>query len=195
MPSSADADDQLSTALSNGVDRVHAAARAVDTRPVVVLIDGRSGAGKTTFARRLAARWEAGADVAVLKLDDIYPGWDGLQAGAATAAEVIRAVRGGAVGRWRAWDWDGDTASARLCGVAARDVLIVEGAGLLTATSIPLADVTVWLEAPEPSRRARALHRDGDAYRPHWERWSAQESEHLRRDDPRSRADIVIDLP
>ncbi|MEO8095730.1 MAG: hypothetical protein ABI632_12485, partial [Pseudolysinimonas sp.] len=42
-------------------------------RPVV-LIDGRSGAGKTTLARELAPL--VGAQL--VSLDDVYPGWDGL---------------------------------------------------------------------------------------------------------------------
>lgn len=195
MPSSADADAALTAALDVGADRVLAAARAARTRPVVILIDGRSGAGKTTLAQLLAARWDAASDVAVLRLDDIYPGWDGLRSGAETATEVVRAVRETGAGEWPAWDWTTDRASGARRSIGTRDVLVVEGAGILTAASARLADVTVWLEAPEAARRARALERDGEAYRPHWDRWAAQEDAHIRAEDPRARADVVIDLP
>ncbi|WP_396903153.1 hypothetical protein [Mycolicibacterium sp.] len=40
-----------------------------------VLIDGRSGSGKSTLALQLQENW---ADSVVVRLDDIYPGWDGL---------------------------------------------------------------------------------------------------------------------
>ena len=37
--------------------------------------------------------------------------------------------------------------------------------------------------------------RDGDAFRSHWKMWAAQEEAHIRRDDPRSLADLVVDVP
>ena len=64
------------------------------TRVPVVTVDGYSGSGKSTLARALAA-----ADSAwqVLHMDDWYPGWDGLDAGArvarAIAAETMLAVK------------------------------------------------------------------------------------------------------
>ena len=42
-------------------------------------------------------------------------------------------------------------------------------------------DLTVWLQLPEAQRRRRALARDGEIYRPHWERWAAQEDALLTR--------------
>jgi adenylylsulfate kinase-like enzyme len=49
--------------------------RLTDSGARTVLIDGRSGAGKTTLAGHLRTRWESNVVVA---LDDIYAGWDGL---------------------------------------------------------------------------------------------------------------------
>ena len=47
----------------------------------LVLIDGASGTGKTSLAAELAARWPTGRQVAVVHMDDLYGGWDGLAAG------------------------------------------------------------------------------------------------------------------
>jgi hypothetical protein len=58
-----------------------------------------------------------------------------------------------------------------------------------------LSDIRVWLESPETSRRVRALARDGDTYRPHWERWGAQERAHLAADDPARLATLRFDIP
>ena len=73
--------------------------------------------------------------------------------------------------------------------------LIVEGSGVLTPASAALADVRIWLESPAGSRRERALRRDGDTYRPHWERWAAQEDTHLALDHPRHWATLVAEVP
>lgn len=43
----------------------------------VVLIDGRSGAGKTTLANTLICHH---ADWQLVHADDLYPGWSGLSA-------------------------------------------------------------------------------------------------------------------
>ncbi len=65
------------------IDLASLAARAAASGPrPVVLIDGRSGAGKTTLARDLAPMLGA----QLVSLDDIYPGWAGLEAGSAAVA-------------------------------------------------------------------------------------------------------------
>ena len=50
----------------------------------------------------------------------------------------------------------------------------------------------VWLEAPLEERMRRGLARDGEAFRPHWERWAAQEAELFTRDGTREKAHLVL---
>lgn len=158
-----------------------------------MLIDGRSGAGKSTLARLVAARWRGG--VQIVALDSLYPGWDGLDAGARAAREgILIPHRRGDAGTWRRWDWSADR-PAEEHAIDPSQALIVEGSGLLTAETAPLADVTAWVDGPEETRRARAFDRDGDGYRPYWERWAAQERRHVQRDDPRMLAQIVVEVP
>jgi para-aminobenzoate synthetase len=52
--------------------------------------------------------------------------------------------------------------------------------------------VLVWLEAEDGVRRARALARDGESYRPFWDVWARQEQELLDREDIAARADVVV---
>lgn len=179
------------------MDAVASAAHAAGATDVptvpVILIDGRSGSGKTTLAAELCRRWDG--ELQVVALDDVYPGWDGLAEGAdRVRAQILEPVRRGSVARWHRWDWARDApgdATVTLPGVA----LLVEGSGLLTPASAALAPIRVWLDSPEASRRDRALARDGDTYRPHWERWAAQEEDHLAADHPRELATIVVQVP
>lgn len=187
--------DALSPALDAAVDALVDAVRRAGTARLIVLIDGRSGAGKSTLARELAARWPRSGGVHVIALDSLYPGWDGLAAGADYARERILLPHSrGEHGVWQRWDWDAG-ARAETHVVDPALPLIVEGAGALTAPSAQLAGIRVWLDSPTETRMARAIGRDGDAYRPHWDRWAAQEERHLAQDGPRELATHVFDVP
>lgn len=148
-----------------------------------ILIDGRSGSGKSELAAALADLWPRAQ---LVRLDDLYPGWDGLDAGSAAVPELLR------TGRWRGWDWSADAPGVRAV-VDLRAPLIVEGVGALSRASRPLASLAIWIELDEPTRRRRALARDGERYAPHWDRWAAQEEAFLARERPRELADHVLD--
>jgi hypothetical protein len=51
----------------------------------------------------------------------------------------------------------------------------------------------VWVEADRAVRFARGIDRDGEAYRPHWERWARQEESLFAADRTRDGADVVLD--
>ncbi|MGO3136548.1 MAG: hypothetical protein ACTIJ7_10365 [Agrococcus casei] len=152
----------------------------------LTLIDGRSGSGKTSYARRLAA-----ADgTRVLHMDDIYEGWHGMTIGTATLERLLTEQAAGRVARWQNWDWYADDWGP---GQELRpgESLIVEGCGSVTAVTAALAGRVIWLEAPESIRHERALERDGDDS--WWELWKRQEAVHLAEHDPRSLATEIVD--
>ncbi len=181
--------------MSEAVGRVVEAVRAVQASNPVVLIDGRSGAGKSTLARLLAEHWPLRTDPQLIALDSIYPGWDGMDAGVAHAYEQILRPHGrDLVGTWQRYDWEAGEYAESYAVDPSRGV-ILEGCGVLAPRTARIADVRVWVESPEPSRRRRALDRDGELFRPHWERWAKQEVAHIRRDDPIGYATLVVSTP
>ena len=191
MPSSADL--TFAAALSAAADDIVAALGSASAFAPITLIDGRSGSGKSTLAADLVAR--SRGRLQLIALDDLYPGGEGLAAGAEEALKrVIAPHATGHSATWRRWDWAlGRRAEAHT--VDPDRPLLVEGAGLLTAETAALADVTVWLEAPASSRKRRALDRDGETYRPHWDQWAAQETVHLAQHRPQSHAMFVFAMP
>ena len=187
--------DPVAEALHAAAARIVDAVVAVEAANPVVLIDGRSGAGKTTLSRLVAANWPVAGRPQLIPLDLLYPGWDGLDAGVARAVDdILRPHARGLVSTWRRWDWDAQ-ADAEAHAVDPALGLIIEGCGALTPITARVADVRVWVDAPDAVRKERALARDGDGFRPHWERWAAQEQRHIDRDGPRALADVIVRIP
>lgn len=173
----------------------------------VVFIDGRSGAGKTLLAAELAGLFPTAV---LLRVEELYPGWDGLAAGAAEVARVLRTRR------YRQYDWErGKLLQARELPGALP--LVVEGCGAISCESLQAAEtyayavraaagedaaavraaaspriVSIWLELPEDVRKRRALARDGDMYAPYWEMWAAQEEALFSRVRPWEFANFLV---
>ncbi|MGF3055428.1 sigma 54-interacting transcriptional regulator [Microbacterium sp. YY-01] len=187
--------DPVDIALGRGVAAIRERVQAIAAANPVVLIDGRSGAGKTSLAQRLHDHWPMRGGVQLIAMDSFYPGWDGLDAGITIAIErILRPHARGLISTWARWDWEKHE-EAEHFGVNPARGIILEGCGAVTSTSAALADVTVWVQSPDASRQRRALDRDGDTYRPHWERWAKQEARHIARDMPHEQADIVVEVP
>lgn len=154
----------------------------------VVLLDGPSGSGKTT----LAARIRSATGIAVLHLEDLYPGWWGLEAAGPLVHDGVLAPRAsGRPSHVRRWDWAGGRPGGELPVPAGP--LLVEGSGVLTRANRRLAAAAIWLELPAGERRRRALARDGATYEPWWEVWAEQEARFAEREGPKGLADLVLE--
>jgi hypothetical protein len=143
--------------------------------PSITLIDGRSGAGKSVFAANLARQQGA----LLVSIDDVYPGWDGLDAGSwHIHHNLVTPFLAGLTGRYRPWLWE-ESQRGDWVEIPPEKPLIVEGCGAIRSES-PLESTTrIWIETEDELRLARALERDGDMYAPHWTRWALQEERFL----------------
>lgn len=168
---------------------VAALLQAAAGRRLVVLLDGGSGAGKTTLAHALHADLESRLGrVQLVSLDDAYPGWHGLAAASGWVWQTI--LRPEDPGH-PTWDWEQN----RTSGWVSLDSdlpIIVEGCGALSRQSAPLASSRIWYEMDPAARRERALGRDGEAYRPWWDTWAEQEAAHWRANRPWELADLIV---
>lgn len=174
------------------VERVLAAVR--EARPrcdgvTVIAVDGPSGAGKSTLAASVALALEC----PVLRMDDFYPGWDGLaEAIEILAKQVLAPLCRGFDACVPSWDWVANRTGDPIT-VPWSDRLVIDGVGSTARPAGDFAAVRVWVEADSATRHARALARDGDAYAPHWDRWARQEAALFEADGTRGRADLIID--
>lgn len=157
-------------------------------RPVV-LLDGGSGAGKTTLAHALRDRLAGSGPEPwrVVNLDDCYPGWHGLDAGRAQIPGMLAGARPG----YRRWDWAAERPGAWV-DLPTDQPLLIEGCGAIGPDTVGPGRLAVWCELDEPARRARATSRDGESTSWWWPIWAEQEQRHWQRDRPRELAGVRI---
>ncbi len=160
--------------------------RAGGTR--VVAIDGPAGSGKTTLAGRLADLLAP-----VIHMDDLYPGWDGLADAPHRLLEwVLEPLANGRPARYRRYDWIAGR-YAEWVDIPPAPTLVIEGCASGARSSEPYLSFLIWLDAPETVRMRRGIERDGETFRPHWERWAAQERVHFAAEGTADRADVRLD--
>ncbi|WP_039831244.1 uridine kinase family protein [Nocardiopsis valliformis] len=195
---------EVSTDRPGWAERVAGAVLAAPRRgPAVrvVAVEGRSGSGKSTVAEQLRlALAGRGEPVALLTMEDLYPGWGGLAESSVLLAEwvLLPLSRGGAAA-WRRYDWERGCFGTEWEGLPAELVegggtLIVEGCGSGAAPVRDLVDLLVWVEVSEETRSERLDQREDAAlYAPHRDRWARQEDALHSVDPPRERADLRLD--
>ena len=177
--------------------------------PLLVAIDGRSGAGKTALAAAVAGA----LDSVVVPTDDFYAAdlgdadWDARSA-AQRAADVIHSRRlrsvlesllSGRSATWQPFDFtarrpDGTFAMSET--PAARDpagVIILEGAYATHPDLLDLIDLTVLVEITPDERSRRLVDRDGGAYATEWlARWARAEDFYFTMLRPPSAFDLIV---
>lgn len=148
----------------------------------ILLIDGRAGSGKSTLADEVQNEFFKLGESAprVIHLDDLYPGWDGLQLGVEYLQRaILTPLSKREVAHYQIFDWTtGERREWREFNGGTP--LIVEGCGAINRNSIGLADLSVWLEESEETRKQRWMGREGNDT--HWALWAAQELDFYARE-------------
>lgn len=164
--------------------------------PLIIGIDGRSGSGKTVLSTVLAENLTPDHNVTVLRLEDLYRGWDGLAAGIEIfSRDVLPRLAVGETATYPTWDWDanddGGSPGPEVT-TAPTEVIICEGVGVGARANRALLDVLIWLRVPDAVRYERAINRDGSRYTTQWDNWAAQERALLDQDQIYDAADLVL---
>jgi para-aminobenzoate synthetase len=181
-------------------------------RPIVVALDGGSGAGKSTIARRLMRATGA----ALVPLDAFYQTvipeaeWpnktvaqrlNGVFDWSRIRRHALEPLRAGRPGRWHAFDFTrglGEAGTYQLeeqeAAVAPTRVVLIEGAYSASPPLRDLIDLAVLVDAPEVSRHARTLARGDDpVFLAQWHQvWDEVESYYFTHVCPPASFDLVI---
>ena len=173
---------------------------------LLVAVDGKGCAGKSTLAATLASELEAtGRRVEVIHFDDFYLplslrpegvgsekpiggdfDWERLR------DQVLVPLRGRRVARFARYDWIED-ALAETHEVVPGAIVIVEGISSSRQELAALYDLRVWVDCPRQLRLNRGIARDGETYRARWEQdWMPSEDRYVNEHRPDKKADFVV---
>ncbi len=168
----------------------------------IVLIDGRAGAGKSSFAEQLCNNLfrELESSPRLVTMEDLYEGWVGLEAGSLYLLKsILTPLHQGLEANWQVWDWgksvrgnDGEPGNGWRS-FAGGNVLIIEGCGSISSETALLANLRVWIESPEAVRKARYSQRDGGKFDDQWLNWASQEDQFIQIHKPKELVDWIVE--
>jgi uridine kinase len=173
-------------AIGKIVEAVRAREAPVGVAVKIVVVDGHGGAGKSSFAARLAAGF-GGAPV--LHTDDFASWEEPVDWWPRMIAEALKPLAAGRQARFTQSDWGSGSEEVV---VQPDEVVILEGVTALRRAFRPFVTYSVWIETPRELCLARGLARDGEGARENWERWLAAEDAYIERERPHERADLVV---
>ena len=155
----------------------------------LVAIDGPGGAGKSTFAERLAV---AADGAPIVHTDDFASADNPTNWWPQLLDQVILPLASGGQGRYRCDDSPSDTL-AEWRTVERSPIVIIEGVSAGRREWLEHLSFVIWIETPRGVRLRRGIDRDGLTAADVWESWMASEDGYYERDPTRQRADVVID--
>lgn len=141
--------------------RVKALLKNSHSRPVLLVIDGPAGAGKTTLAHQIVKEFGFGE---IIHCDDLYNGWDD-----ALTPTLIRNIQAwildplthGEMPRYQKYDWALKQFSGAVT-VSQTPLIILEGVGAAIKNVTEFADLAIWIDLPFEEGFTRVLKRDGE---------------------------------
>lgn len=159
-------------------------------------MDGPSGSGKTVFAAALADRLRAAGHRTALVAADLLTTWsDPFGWWPLLDSGLLQEIAAGRPGTIRANDWSsGEPLPGPLVTVPVPQVLILEGVSSGRTAVAGRTSVAIWVEVPDRAARLeRAVRRDGEHQRRHFEAWQSAEDRHFPAEHTRDRADLLVD--
>lgn len=190
-PGEAEATGRRVVPLSAVVRRLREEAPGITGRPLVVAVDGRGGAGKSTLAERLR-RTVPGSEV--VHTDDVAWNHAYFDWGSLLVENVLLPLHRGEAVTFRPPAWIEHDRPGAIQVAAGADVVWIEGTGIIREQCAPWLDASIWVQGDLDEQERRLTSRDGDSadQQRHVAAWLAEELPFLLREQPWRKATVVV---
>lgn len=163
---------------------------------LLLAIDGRGGAGKSTLASWLAATC---SDIAIVHVDDFSWNVSITDWHEELRHNVLEPARRGNAVRYRPAAWVSHDRAGLIEVDTACRILILEGTGAIRPELADITDVSVWIQTDITQARQRGIARDIATREPEeaerfWDEWQQQEVPFLLHNRPWHHATHVLTL-
>ena len=152
----------------------------------LLAIDGPAGAGKTTFAAKLAEEFSHAASVQIIHMDDLYNGWD--NALSSNLTQILKGILLAHKESNEFWvqkiNWS-NLKRTKMQKIAATDVLILEGVGAAQAIVRAAGATTYWIDIERELGLQRVLVRDGAQIEARMRQWLIDQEIYFQSDQTR----------
>lgn len=167
------------------------------TPPLVVAVDGRGGAGKSTLSELLAS---AAMSSVVVHTDDIAWNEPLFEWGRSYVSELLEPLRRDGHVDFRPPAWEAHDRPGSITVPHNVALVIVEGVGAAQRATAGCLDAVVWVQSDFAEAERRGIARDiasgenGDAAdaTAFWHEWMAAELAFQARERPWERADVIV---
>lgn len=156
-------------------------------------IDGPAGAGKTTFAAKLAAELSVDGTVKVIHMDDLYNGWENALSN--PLSEILDRISTAHIAgkefvikifNWQTMAFDSEER------ITPTDYLIIEGVGAAQQIVRETGATTYWLDIEPEIGLQRVLDRDGAHIEVQMRQWQVDQAKHFARDETRENCEFKL---
>lgn len=170
-------------------------------KTMLIGIDGRGGAGKSTLAD--AIKKVDKANVSIVHMDDFYKttlqrkkscnSIGGLWDCNRVKEQVLVPLYNNTPTKYQIYDWELDSLT-EWRDIPTGGVVIIEGCYSLCMELRCFFDFKIWVETPYSLRIFRGIQRDGEEKRSLWENvWMPAEEHYIKVQKPQEVADYIID--
>lgn len=154
----------------------------------IICIDGRGGAGKSTYAKHLSSLL---GDCSIVHTDDFASLEEPISWYKRMLKQVLIPIGKNLKSIYQKYDWDKRQLSEWLT-ITPQKYLLIEGVSSCRNEFRPYISYAIFIETNKKLCLARGLKRDGEHMQGQWLKWMSEEESYIKEHAPQEFANVIV---